>query len=169
MHGLRYADSDEQGINFSSLLLCRRLRSCYIIAGFLILLGGANPGWSRTGKTMFTNTTWGLIIIFTAWMITNSVLKSIAGNSPFTKDWNKVVCIQPAPQPPPSTQKYNCSSLNVCMPTAGGQYTEPTCGGQCTPAQPQKYGCDLTINALPILTVNTLNRLVIIYVLARIC
>lgn len=112
----------------------------YLIAGFLILLGGANPGWVTTGKTIFKNTTWGLIIIFGAWMIANSVLKSIAGNY-FDKQpdpWYRVVCTEPAPQPPPSTQRYNCSSENVCVAIAGGQYNNPTCddgtGSRCPPA-----------------------------------
>lgn len=77
----------------------------YLIAGFLILLGGANPGWVSTGRTIFKNTTWGLIIIFTSWMITNTVLKSLAGDPQFTDNWYKVTCTEPIGggpvQPPP--------------------------------------------------------------------
>lgn len=107
----------------------------YLIAGFLILLGGANPGWVATGKTMFTNTSWGLIIIFASWMITNSVLKSIAGNY-FDKQpdpWYKVVCTNPAQPPPPSTQRYTCGAVG-CVANSTGQYTDSTCGGACAPA-----------------------------------
>lgn len=64
----------------------------YLIAGFLILLGGANPGFVSTGKSIFKTTTGGVIIVFTSWMITNTVLKSLAGNGLFTADWNKVTC-----------------------------------------------------------------------------
>ncbi len=67
----------------------------YLLAGFMVLLGGANPGLVATGNSIFKTTTYGLFIIFGSWMITNSVLKSIAGDSLFTKDWNKVTCTNP--------------------------------------------------------------------------
>lgn len=105
----------------------------YLIAGFMILLGGANPGWVATGTSIFKTTTWGVIIIFASWMITNSVLKSIAGNSLFTKDWNKVTCTEPVSGPPPTTTKYVCGSTGcVANANPSGQfYTNPTCGGAC--------------------------------------
>lgn len=75
----------------------------YLWAGFMILMGGANPGWIATGTGIFKTTTWGLVIVFTSWMITNTVLKSLAGDSIFTKDWNKVTCTAGLGQPPPPT------------------------------------------------------------------
>ncbi|MBI2064043.1 MAG: transglycosylase SLT domain-containing protein [Candidatus Yanofskybacteria bacterium] len=64
----------------------------FLIAGFMILLGGANPGLVTTGKNIFKTTVYGLLLIFGAWMITNTVLKSIAGEGPFTGKWNEVTC-----------------------------------------------------------------------------
>lgn len=64
----------------------------YLVAGFMILLGGASPGQINTGKNIFKTTTYGLFIVFGAWMITNTVLKSIAGDSQFTSEWFKVTC-----------------------------------------------------------------------------
>lgn len=67
----------------------------YLIAGFMIILGGANPGQINTGKNIFKTTTYGLFIIFGAWMITNTVLKSLAGEGPFTGKWYEVTCSNP--------------------------------------------------------------------------
>lgn len=93
----------------------------FLIAGFMILLGGANPGLVGSGKNIFKTTVYGLLLVFGAWMVTNTILKSIAGNSPFTEDWNKVVCAEPsavAPPPPPPPVACDGSELAI-------QYTEP--------------------------------------------
>lgn len=70
----------------------------FLIAGFMILLGGADPGLITTGKNIFKTTSYGLLLIFGAWMITNTILKSIAGNyfDNQPDPWNKVVCVSPA-------------------------------------------------------------------------
>src|SRR3989344_2331308 len=111
----------------------------YLYAGFLILLGGANPKLVATGRSVFSTTTWGLVIIFVAWMVTNSVLKSIAGDSVFTKDWNKVVCMNPVEPPVIEQVRYDCNSENECVENPSGSYVgDPACGGNCTevPAAP---------------------------------
>src|SRR3989344_5703937 len=116
----------------------------YLIAGFLILLGGANPGWVSAGTNIFKTTTWGLIIVFGSWMITNSVLKSIAGNyfDEQPDPWNKVVCVgpvgplppvnpPPVNPPPPTGQKYSCNENNQCVANANGQHSNSTCDNKC--------------------------------------
>ena len=69
----------------------------FLIAGFMILLGGANPGLITTGKNIFKTTVYGLLLVFGAWMLTNTILKSLAGNYFDEQDdpWNKVVCVEP--------------------------------------------------------------------------
>ena len=67
----------------------------YLIAGFLVLLGGANPSWVSKGRDIFKTTTYSLFIIFGAWLITNTLLKTLAGEKPYGRDWNKVVCTEP--------------------------------------------------------------------------
>lgn len=64
----------------------------FLIAGFMILLGGASPGTVSTGRNIFKTTVWGLLMIFAAWMITNTILKSLAGEKPFAKNWNEITC-----------------------------------------------------------------------------
>lgn len=104
----------------------------YIAAGILVLLYGANPGLQATGKAIFKTTTWGVIIIFGAWMLTNTVMRSLAGDSiDRNAPWYVIQCVNPAAAPPPSTQTYNCSSQNVCVAVAGGPYNNPNCDGRC--------------------------------------
>lgn len=75
----------------------------FLIAGFMILLGGANPGLISTGKNIFKTTVYGLLLVFGAWMITNTILKSLAGNYfDEQKDpWYRVVCVEPGVVAPP--------------------------------------------------------------------
>lgn len=69
----------------------------FLIAGFMILLGGANPGLITSGKNIFKTTVYGLLLVFGAWMLTNTILKSLAGNYFDNQDdpWNRVVCVNP--------------------------------------------------------------------------
>lgn len=112
----------------------------YLIAGFMVLLGGARPNLVATGRTWFWNTTWGLVIIFGAWMITNTVLKSLVGDKDISNNWFRIECTATVQQLPP-TQRYTCGSLG-CVSKSNGEYTDPACQGKCPPAPAQKYGCD---------------------------
>ena len=53
----------------------------FVWGGFLILMGGANPGWISRGKTIFWNTFMGVVIISASWLITNTIIKSLAEES----------------------------------------------------------------------------------------
>ncbi len=75
----------------------------YLIAGFMIILGGANPRQVTTGRNIFKTTTYGLFIVFGAWMIANTVLKSLAGDGKFTKKWYEVTCENSTGQAPTGT------------------------------------------------------------------
>lgn len=115
----------------------------YLIGGLMILLGGANPGLVTTGKIFFWNTTIGLFIIFGAWMITNTVLKSLIGDNDISKNWYKIECTSPTQPKPPSTQTYTCSSENRCVAASSGtvgKYTTSNCNNEC-----QKTGGTLSI------------------------
>ncbi len=116
----------------------------YLIGGIMILLGGANPGLVSTGKNFFWNTTIGLFIIFGAWMITNTVLKSLVGDSDYSKKWFTIECVATV-QKPPSTTRYACNSENQCVVNASGEYTDSTCAGKCAPVQ-TFYICDQDTN-----------------------
>src|SRR3989344_2388939 len=58
-----------------------------LIAGFMIVLGGASPEMISKGRTMLTNTVIGVFIIFGSFMITNFIIKSLAGDNDIAESW----------------------------------------------------------------------------------
>lgn len=50
----------------------------FIWAGVLLMLGGAMPGRLAEGKRIFKDTLIGIIIVMLAWLITNTLIKSLA-------------------------------------------------------------------------------------------
>ncbi|MDP3697196.1 MAG: pilin [Candidatus Taylorbacteria bacterium] len=50
----------------------------FVWAGVYMILGGANPGMLSKGKDMFKNTFIGLLIVMLAWLITNTVIQTLA-------------------------------------------------------------------------------------------
>lgn len=73
----------------------------FIWAGFLILLGGAIPSKIAKGRAIFQNTAYGLIIIFLAWLIVNTVLRTVAGDENIAEKWWKLECREPQVKSPP--------------------------------------------------------------------
>ena len=59
----------------------------FVWAGFLILMGGANPGLVTKGKEIFKNTSVGLIIMLSAWMITNTIIQSVGAKYNNAQNW----------------------------------------------------------------------------------
>jgi hypothetical protein len=107
----------------------------YLVAGLIILLAGANPAWFATGKSIFKTTTWGVIIVFSAWMITNTVLKSLVGDSDVSNNWFRIECTAVVQGNPSPVTRYACNSQNQCVVNPNGEYVnDPTCGGKCAPA-----------------------------------
>lgn len=49
----------------------------FIVAGVYMMLGGANPGMLSQGKSIFKNTFIGLLIVLMAWLITNTLIRSL--------------------------------------------------------------------------------------------
>lgn len=75
-----------------------------LIAGFILILGGASPEIIGTGKKMFTNTIIGVVIIYSSFMIANFFIKSFAGDWDTAKSWFKLDCKEPVfPTPAPDT------------------------------------------------------------------
>jgi len=99
----------------------------------MILLSRGDPGLIATGKNWFWNTTWGLVIIFGAWMITNTVLKSLVGDSDISNNWFRIECATTVQGTPSPATRYACNSQNQCVVNPNGEYiNDPTCGGRCT-------------------------------------
>ncbi|MBI2062496.1 MAG: putative Ig domain-containing protein [Candidatus Yanofskybacteria bacterium] len=74
----------------------------FVWGGFLILMGGAKPDWITKGRTIFFNTVMGIAIISASWLITNTIIRSIAADN-VAPEWWKFECrvtVPPAPVPP---------------------------------------------------------------------
>jgi hypothetical protein len=105
----------------------------FVWGGFLILMGGANPGLISKGKSIFWNTAIGVAIISASWLITNSIIRSVAEDN-VASEWWKLECrtTVPVQQPPPSvTRKYLCNSDNQCVADPNGQYITDNCDNKC--------------------------------------
>lgn len=94
----------------------------FVWGGFLILMGGANPSLISQGKTIFWNTVMGVAIISSSWLITNTIIRSIAADN-IAPEWWKFECrvgtaVSPTPTP-------------IVTPTPTGSVT-PTPTGNCT-------------------------------------
>ena len=62
-----------------------------VIAGGMMLLGGASPKQFQQGKTILKDTLIGVTIILIAWMFTNFLIKSLGTGMP-TAPWNTFTC-----------------------------------------------------------------------------
>ena len=51
----------------------------FLFAGFMIMLGGSDPSKISQGTSLFKTTVIGIVIMFTAWMLTTFVLNILAG------------------------------------------------------------------------------------------
>jgi len=98
----------------------------FTIAGILILFGGATPGTLARGKKIFTTTFFGMLIMYAAWMITNTVIKTLYDGNSAGDGWGQFTCTTTV-----YTAEFGCVN-GQCVLQAGGTFTEPTCGGTCT-------------------------------------
>jgi len=53
----------------------------FIVAGVMIMMGGDNPGMLSRGKSIFTNTFIGIGIVLMAWLITNTLIQTLAAST----------------------------------------------------------------------------------------
>src|SRR3989344_3083290 len=104
----------------------------FVWAGFLILMGGANPNLVAQGRQIFSTTFFGILIMLSAWMITNTLIKSIGSNYDKANTWWQFECVDTAPAQPP-TFKYSCNQNNQCVVDANGIYTTSNCDNKCQP------------------------------------
>ncbi len=66
----------------------------FIVAGVFFLIAGGREDMVAKARTIFTNTFIGLVIIFSSWLIVDTLLKTIA-SAGFSGAWNKFpTCIQ---------------------------------------------------------------------------
>ncbi|OGN08033.1 MAG: hypothetical protein A2750_01000 [Candidatus Yanofskybacteria bacterium RIFCSPHIGHO2_01_FULL_45_42] len=143
----------------------------FTFAGLLILLGGAVPSQYKRGVDIFKNTLIGLLIMYSAWLITNTVIKSLqegntggacldsgfcsndssrtcTDNSQCVDAWYQFTCHTTVgggttsdTTTPPTGTKFGCNEQNQCVATADGQYPDNSCDGECE-APPVSQDCE---------------------------
>ncbi|HTP56946.1 MAG TPA: transglycosylase SLT domain-containing protein [Candidatus Paceibacterota bacterium] len=62
-----------------------------VVAGGMMLLGGASPNQFAQGKKLLRNTLIGVAIILLAWLFTDFLIKSLGNGNP-TDAWNQFTC-----------------------------------------------------------------------------
>jgi hypothetical protein len=80
----------------------------FIVGGLMIILGGANPGMISRGKSIFWSTFIGVLIILSAWLITNTLIQSIASSQ---GTWWQFTCTETIVQPTPGPGPVDCNNL----------------------------------------------------------
>jgi hypothetical protein len=71
----------------------------FVIAGIFYILGGTSPEYAGRAKIIFTNTIYGIIVVFVAWLIVNTVLVNFGTNT--SDSWYQFQCRSTAPTPTP--------------------------------------------------------------------
>ncbi len=88
----------------------------FIYAGFEILLGGGIPARVAKGRAIFQTTAYGILIIFTAWLIVNTVLRTVARDENIAEHWWELECREnittTTPANPPDNNTGNSTQNN---------------------------------------------------------
>lgn len=87
----------------------------FLWAGFLILLGGGIPSQVQSGKNIFKTTVYGIAIMLLAWLIVNTVLRTIAGDQNIADQWWKLECREPGAVSSPTFAAENPVTKNLII------------------------------------------------------
>lgn len=104
----------------------------FIWGGFLILMGGPNPALFAKGKEIFTTTFYGVLIILGSWLITNTIMMSVAQDSievngttvNIVTDWNKFTCEYTGTAPTNQTGALTISPASLPDAVPGQNYSQ---------------------------------------------
>jgi len=69
----------------------------FVYGGIMMIVSVGDPGKFAKAKGIFWNTIIGLAIIYGAWLITNSLMQTLAGSSNFSDKWYEIECSATAP------------------------------------------------------------------------
>lgn len=121
-------------------------------AGIMIMANPNNPGHREQGRSLVMNAVIGLIIVLTAWLIVDFVMKAFyspRATMPYTEGkalpWNAIIsdesggnfCFDVQPAPEPTTGGDGGGALNpVPSGSSGGTTTPPPASGPTTPSTP---------------------------------
>src|SRR3989344_5071562 len=92
----------------------------FVWAGFLILLGGANTNLVAQGRQIFSTTFFGIIIMLSAWLITNTLIKSIGSNYDKADNWWQFECVETVPTTGTPTPTPTPTGTPTPSPTSTG-------------------------------------------------
>ena len=66
----------------------------FVVAGFKLVASGGNPGAKEDAKNMITNVAIGFVIVLTAWLLIDLMMKSLLGSdSAGVGPWNVIQCV----------------------------------------------------------------------------
>lgn len=68
----------------------------FVVAGFMLLISGANPQLRESGKKMLTTAVIGLLIVLLSWVIINTIINVLGGGPKplgFPNPWNEPICL----------------------------------------------------------------------------
>ena len=92
----------------------------FVYAGFEILLGGGIPARVAKGRAIFQTTAYGIAIIFLAWLIVNTVIRTVAQDENIAEHWWELECREsisttttPTITPTPTTSQSLAPSTTV--------------------------------------------------------
>lgn len=114
----------------------------FTFAGLLILVGGAVPSQYKRGIDIFKNTFIGLLIMYSAWLITNTVIKSLQEGNTSSTCVNSVCS---------NNSSRSCQSDSdcqdkwyqfTCTATVGGGTTTPPTDDDTTPPSGTTFACN---------------------------
>lgn len=69
----------------------------FVYGGIMMIVSVGDPGKFAKAKAIFWNTIIGLAIIYGAWLITNSLMQTLAGGNNFSDKWYEIECSATAP------------------------------------------------------------------------
>jgi len=73
-----------------------------VFAGFKMMMSAGNSGAVSAAKEMMVNTLVGFVILLSAWLIVDTVMKTFLRNGVLLGPWNEIQCVvQPTTTPPP--------------------------------------------------------------------
>lgn len=64
----------------------------FVYGGIMMIVSVGNPGKFQEAKKIFWSTIVGLVIIYGAWLVTNSLMKALAGENDISDTWNQIEC-----------------------------------------------------------------------------
>jgi len=140
-------------INFLSYNIVPVLAAVFIIiGGLMMLMGGAKPDMFQRGKNIFKNTLIALLIIYGAWMITNTILLSLTNgdNGVDFRAWNQIDCQggDVVVIPPPLSLPSELPGPGPCEFPAGCVDVDRNCTmNEIDCGAPENDGCGLCISA----------------------